>query len=135
MSATPTNLTIGIIGAGMIGEPLASHFAKAKHTVRIANSRGPETLTDVASRTGATATTVEQAVHNAHIVIVTIPVNRIPQLDKNLFMSLPSTTIILDTSISHAHSLSLAVSLSLSLSFRFIERAVLSYAVADLLLP
>ena len=41
--------TIGIIGAGTIGRALAAHAAKAGHHVLISNSRGPETLADVAA--------------------------------------------------------------------------------------
>ncbi|WP_236705195.1 NAD(P)-binding domain-containing protein [Hymenobacter sp. AT01-02] len=47
-------MTIGIIGAGHIGSALAVRLTSLGHTVYIANSRGPETLTDVAQRTGAT---------------------------------------------------------------------------------
>jgi len=37
-------MKIGIIGAGNIGSVLALHFRRLRHTVLIANSRGPETL-------------------------------------------------------------------------------------------
>lgn len=46
-------MKIGIIGAGNIGSALAIHFRKLQHTVLIANSRGPETLSEVARSTGA----------------------------------------------------------------------------------
>jgi len=38
-------MQIGVIGAGHIGGALASHWARLRHDVQIANSRGPETLT------------------------------------------------------------------------------------------
>ena len=47
-------MKIGIIGAGNVGTALANHFHKLNHTVQIANSRGPETLSEVAKQTGAT---------------------------------------------------------------------------------
>ncbi len=47
-------MRIGIIGAGNIGSALAMHFRKLQHTVQIANSRGPETLSQLAQKTGAT---------------------------------------------------------------------------------
>ena len=94
MSTTPTNLTIAIIGAGKLGEPLARLFTSAGHTVRIANSRGPETLRDVEQRTGATAATVDDATAHAHLVVVAVPQRAIPHLDKRLFMSLQQSIVL-----------------------------------------
>ena len=48
-------MRIGIIGAGHIGGNLAQLLVQHGHDVVIANSRGPETLTEVSARTGATA--------------------------------------------------------------------------------
>ena len=98
MSRLPSNLRIGIIGAGYIGEPLARHFTQAGHAVKIANSRGPETLAEVAQRTGATAVAVEDAVKEVDLIVVTIPEKSIPQLgEKRLFHTLPAETIVIDT--------------------------------------
>jgi predicted dinucleotide-binding enzyme len=41
-------MNIGIIGAGMIGETLARRLAQLGHQIAIANSRGPQTLRDLA---------------------------------------------------------------------------------------
>jgi len=51
-------MKIGIIGAGHIGGNLARRLTAVGHDVAIANSRGPETLADVASKTGAKPVTV-----------------------------------------------------------------------------
>ena len=45
-------MRIGIIGAATVGQVLAKHFANAGHDVLIANSRGPESLKDLAMRLG-----------------------------------------------------------------------------------
>jgi predicted dinucleotide-binding enzyme len=45
-------MKIGIVGAGSIGSTLARKLANAGHSVAIANSRGPETLTKLADETG-----------------------------------------------------------------------------------
>jgi len=47
-------MKIGIIGAGNIGSALALHFGRLSHTVLIANSHSPETLSPVGRDTGAT---------------------------------------------------------------------------------
>ena len=99
MSTTPTNLNIAVIGAGVIGQPIARLLKAAGHTVKLANSRSPDTLADVAQRTGATAATIDDAVHNAHVVVVAVPTHAMPHLDKRLFMSLHPTTIVLDVSV------------------------------------
>ncbi len=46
-------MKIGIIGAGQIGGTLTRRFTALGHDVFVANSRGPETLSDLAAETGA----------------------------------------------------------------------------------
>ena len=58
-------MEIGIIGVGNIGGTLARQLAELGHNVKIANSRGPETLTAMADEIGATAATVEEAARAA----------------------------------------------------------------------
>ncbi len=73
MSTTPASTsssslsTVGIIGAGRIGSAVAQLAVDAGLDVVIANSRGPETLTDLVTALGpkaraATATETAQAV-------------------------------------------------------------------------
>ena len=54
-------MDIGIIGSGQLGSVLAQHLAALGHQVRVANSRGPESLIAIAAATGATGATVKQA--------------------------------------------------------------------------
>jgi len=68
--------TIGLIGAGNIGGNLARRFAALGHDVRISNSRGPETLADLAGEIGATAVPATEAARDADVVVVTIPLVR-----------------------------------------------------------
>ena len=90
-------MKIGIIGAGNIGSALAGHFCKLQHTVLIANSRGPETLSRVAEATGATPVAISAVVKGVDLLIVTIPMKAVPSLPKDLLRELPAGSPIIDT--------------------------------------
>ena len=90
-------MKIGIIGAGQIGGNLARRLRQLGHEVSIANSRGPETLADLAGETGAKAVTVEQAARAGEVVIVTIPQKNIPRLPKGVFDGVPAGVVVVDT--------------------------------------
>ena len=90
-------MQIGIIGAGHIGGTLTRRFRQLGYDVAVANSRGPETLRDLASETGATPVTVEDAVRDKDVVIVTIPEKSIPDLPDGLLDAARSDTVVVDT--------------------------------------
>jgi predicted dinucleotide-binding enzyme len=73
-------MDIGIIGAGQIGGTLTRRLRKLGHDVRVANSRAPETLADLAAETGATAVWAADAPVDAELVIVSIPQKNVPDL-------------------------------------------------------
>jgi predicted dinucleotide-binding enzyme len=73
-------LEIGIIGAGQIGGTLTRLLSERGHTVRVSNSRSPETLADLAAETGATAVWAIEAPVDADLVIVSIPQKNVPDL-------------------------------------------------------
>ena len=75
----PRVMKIGIIGAGQIGGTLTRRLTALGHKVFVANSRGPETLLDLAFETGATPVSVPDAVRGMDLVIVTIPEKNIPR--------------------------------------------------------
>src|SRR5262245_49322671 len=79
-------MKIGIIGAGQIGG-----------TLFVANSRGPETLSDLVTETGATAVSVPEAVRSVDLVVVTIPEKNIPDLPAGLFADTRSNVVVVDT--------------------------------------
>ena len=90
-------MKIGIIGAGNIGGNLTRRFQELGHKVFVANSRGPETLADLAAETGATPVTVEEAARRGDVVIVTIPQKNIPSLPRDLFAGVPDNVVVVDT--------------------------------------
>jgi len=90
-------MKIGIIGAGNIGGALARRFAAVGHEVFVANSRGPDSLRELAAETGAKAVTVEQAAHGGELVVVTIPQKKILSLPPGLFAGVPDSVVVVDT--------------------------------------
>ncbi|MBW4094889.1 MAG: NAD(P)-binding domain-containing protein [Acidobacteria bacterium] len=74
--------TIGIIGAGHIGSQVARGAVKLGYDVVIANSRGPETLTELVAELGpnAKAATAVDAASAGDFVVVTVPMGAISSL-------------------------------------------------------
>lgn len=90
-------MKIGIIGAGNIGGNLTRRLTKLGHEVSVANSRGPATLTALAEETGATPVTVAEAARDAELVVVTIPLGKVPDLPSGLFDGAADGFAVLDT--------------------------------------
>ena len=91
------DMKIGIIGAGQIGGTLTRRLTALGHDVSVANSRGPETLAELARETGAKAVTARAAARAGELVIVTIPQGKIPNLPKDLFAGVPDNVVVVDT--------------------------------------
>ncbi len=90
-------MRIGIIGAGNIGATLAKHFRRLQHTVLIANSRGPETLAELAKETGATPVAIREAANGVDLLVIAIPMKSVPELPQDLLANLPPKSPIIDT--------------------------------------
>jgi 8-hydroxy-5-deazaflavin:NADPH oxidoreductase len=71
--------SVGIIGAGRLGQAMARTALRAGRRVVIANSRGPESLTSVVSSLGegVSAGTADEAAA-ADIVVIAVPWDRVP---------------------------------------------------------
>lgn len=90
-------MKIGIIGAGNIGSALTRRFRAVGHDVVVANSRGPQTLQQLAAETGASAVSAPKAVRDRDVIVVMIPEKNVPQLPKDLFVGIPAETVVIDT--------------------------------------
>jgi hypothetical protein len=90
-------MRIGIIGAGRIGGTLTRRFAQLKHDVLVANSRGPDSLSDLAAETGARAVPVADATRDRDVIVVTIPMKNVPALPSRLFAAVPARVAVIDT--------------------------------------
>lgn len=90
-------MNIGIIGAGNIGATLARKLAEKGHQIKLANSRGPDSIRDLARDVGASAVTREEAVKNVDVIILSIPFEKFREL-KSLFSQVPDDVVVIDTS-------------------------------------
>ncbi|MGW1008145.1 NADPH-dependent F420 reductase [Streptomyces sp. NPDC002520] len=90
-------MKIGIIGAGNIGGNLTRRLTTLGHDVSVANSRGPETLKELAEETGATPVPAAEAADGAQVVVVTVPLKRIPDLPAGLLDGAAEGAVVIDT--------------------------------------
>jgi 8-hydroxy-5-deazaflavin:NADPH oxidoreductase len=72
--------SVGIIGAGRLGQAMARTARRAGRDVVIANSRGPESLASVVSvlGEGVSAATVDEAASTG-MVVIAVPWDRVPE--------------------------------------------------------
>jgi predicted dinucleotide-binding enzyme len=90
-------MKIGILGTGNIGKTLVTRLSQAGHDVKVANSRGPDTIDPELLASGARAATTEDALVDVEVVILSIPLNRLSSI-ATLVSGLPEDTVVIDTS-------------------------------------
>src|SRR5216684_9066663 len=73
-------MQIGTIGAGDLAQAFAKRVMKAGYEVKLSNSRGPESLTEIVRKLGlgATAATREEAVA-CEMVLLAVPWDNVPE--------------------------------------------------------
>ncbi|GGN99483.1 NADPH-dependent F420 reductase [Nocardia rhizosphaerihabitans] len=86
-----------VIGAGSIGKTLTLKLSAAGHDVKVANSRGPGTIGADILVSGARAVAAADAVQGVDAVVLSIPLNRIPDIAP-LIATVPAWTVVIDTS-------------------------------------
>jgi len=90
-------MKIGILGTGHIGTTLVTKLSQAGHDVKVANSRGPETIETGILRHGARAVTSAEAVKDVDVVIMSTPLGAIPGIAP-MIKALPEDVVVIDTS-------------------------------------
>ncbi|MCI4238319.1 hypothetical protein F6X50_19420 [Dickeya dianthicola] len=88
-------MKIGIIGAGNIGATLAHKLSEKGHVVKIANSRGPETIAELARKVGAVAVERQEAVREVDLIILSTPFDKHADLAE-LLRSVPDNVIVVN---------------------------------------
>jgi 8-hydroxy-5-deazaflavin:NADPH oxidoreductase len=91
------SMKIGIVGAGKIGGTLVRKLRACGHAVRVANSRGPESLSGLAAETGATAVTTAEVAAGVDVLIVSVRFQQLTAL-KPLISAVASDITVVDTS-------------------------------------
>jgi len=90
-------MKIGFIGAGEIGGTLIRQYSRVGHSVKMANSGGNEKLKSLAAQTGASPVMITDVVSDIDVVVISIPLNAIPKLPKDLFENASPNITIIDT--------------------------------------
>lgn len=90
-------MKVGILGTGHIGKTLVRRLCAAGHDVKVANSRGPEAVDRDLLSSGGRAVTAAEAGIDVDVLILSIPLNRIPEIAP-LIAGIPENTVVIDTS-------------------------------------
>ena len=90
-------MRIGIIGAGLIGKTLAKKLSDSKHTVSLADAKGVQEIKEIANNAGAKAVEVKDIFTNLEVLILAIPLLRIPELAKTLNGTLEDGVVVIET--------------------------------------
>jgi len=69
-------MNIGVIGPGNIGEVIIRKLRDQGYRVKMANARGPESLKDLAAKTGAIPVSVVQVVQDVDMLFIVVPQRR-----------------------------------------------------------
>lgn len=90
-------MKIGIIGAGNIGGTLARKFVAAGHSVKLAGSKSPDSIRELAENIGAEPVAAVEAVKDVEVIVLSIPFAKIPEV-AGLFSTVPAEVVVIDTS-------------------------------------
>ncbi|WP_097203941.1 NADPH-dependent F420 reductase [Geodermatophilus sabuli] len=97
LSRRSNQMKIGILGVGAIGHTLTQRLSAAGHEVKVANSRGPETIPAEVLASGGRAAHARDVVTDVDAVIVSIPLSAVPGV-RSLIDEVPADAVVLDTS-------------------------------------
>jgi 8-hydroxy-5-deazaflavin:NADPH oxidoreductase len=77
-------MNIGVIGTGDIGAVIVKKLRDAGYPVKMANSKGPDSLRELAAKTGAIPVSVQEVVQDVDILFLVLPQKAFPVLPKGL---------------------------------------------------
>ena len=88
-------MNFGVIGPGDIGEVIIMKLRDAGYPVKMANSRGPESLRYLATKTGGIPASLEQVVQDVDMLFIVVPQKSIPELPKGCLNKAKKETIVI----------------------------------------
>lgn len=88
---------IGILGTGNIGATLITRLSGVGHDLRIANSRGPDTINPNLLTSGAKPVMAAEVAAEAEVIICSIPFNSMPGI-AGMLGKVPTDVVLIDTS-------------------------------------
>src|SRR5713101_2866316 len=89
-------MNFSVIGPGNIGEVIIRKLRDVGYSVKMANSRGPASLKDLAAKTGAIPVSIEQVVQDVDMLSIVVRQKSIPELPKGLLNKAKKETIVID---------------------------------------
>jgi predicted dinucleotide-binding enzyme len=89
-------MKIGVIGPGEIGGVIVRKLRDAGYPVKMANSKGPGSLSGLAAETGAKPVSVEEVVQDVDVLFIALPQRAIPALPKGFLNKAQKETIVID---------------------------------------
>src|SRR6267378_4154859 len=90
-------MQIGIIGIGEMGGTIARRLRERGHSVRVANSRGPEAVKQFEDEIGVDSAYIYGAVEGADVVLLSMPFPAVAKLPDDLFNRAAEGVVIIDT--------------------------------------
>src|SRR6267142_2519115 len=89
-------MNIGVIGTGDIGAVIVKKLRDTGYPVKMANSKGPDSLRELSAKTGAIPVSVEEVVQDVDILFLVLPQKAFPVLPKGLLNKAKKETIVID---------------------------------------
>src|ERR1700747_1320710 len=89
-------MSIGLVGPGEIGAVIVKKLRDAGYPVKMANSKGPDSLRKLAAETGAKPVSVEEVVQDVDVLFIAIPQKAIPELSKGVLNMAKKEIIVID---------------------------------------
>jgi len=89
-------MNIGVIGTGDIGAVIVKKLRDAGYLVKVANSKGPDSLRELSAKTGAIPVSVEEVVQDVDILFLVLPQKAFPVLPKGLLNKAKKEAIVID---------------------------------------
>lgn len=95
-------MRIGIVGTGNIGATPTRKLSAAGHLVHVANTPGPQSITELSKESGSVAVALDDITHDVELLVTCIPFARMPDIN-GVVSGLPDDVPVADTSNYYLH--------------------------------